>query len=225
MADEEAVDAFVHHALLGGNGDLPADLGVLALVGAVAGAVADGQRVAAGLFEEVDGLQGVGVGGSGTENVILHTGQHAQLALDGDAEGMCILDDLAGQLHVVLVGQAGTVDHHGGVAAGDAGFDALKALAVVEVQGNGYGAVGTVFFDGVADVLGTLLLGFQRAVHEVQLAAHEGVGSLGTLQDRTAAQQLVDADSGLDLPHAVHVEGTLTVMILVGGFQNRSHWY
>ena len=67
----------------------------------------------------------------GAEDVVLYAGQHAQLALDGDAVGMGVLDDFAGQFHVVLIGQAAAVDHDGGVSAVDAGLDALQRLAVV----------------------------------------------------------------------------------------------
>lgn len=104
------MNALVHHALLGRNGNLAANLGVLALVRAVAGAVADGQRVAAGLFEEVNRLNRVGVGAGRGKNVILHARQNAQFALDGNAIGMGKLDDLAGQLDILLIGQAASVD-------------------------------------------------------------------------------------------------------------------
>ena len=225
MADQESVNALVEHALLGGDGDLAADAGVLALVGAVAGAVADGQRVAAGLFEKVHRLHGVGVGGGGAEHMVLHAGQHAQLALDGDAVGMGVLDHLAGQLHVVLIGQAAAVDHDAGVAARDAGLDAFQRSAVVQVQRHGDGAFGAVFPDGVAQDLGAFLLVRQAAVHKVGRAAQVGVGGLGPLQDGRRVQQLVDADGRLHLADTVHIESPLAVAVLVRRFQDRAHGY
>ena len=38
-----------------------------------------------------------------------------------------------GQFHVVLIGQAAAVDHDGGVAAGDAGLDALQRLSLIHI--------------------------------------------------------------------------------------------
>ena len=55
MGHQGALDALVIHALLDGDGDLAAQLHVLALAGAVHGAVADGQGVHPGLFEELNG--------------------------------------------------------------------------------------------------------------------------------------------------------------------------
>ena len=94
------------------------------------------------------------------------------------------LDDLAGQFNVLLVGQAAAVDHHGGVAAVDAGLDALDALAVIQMQRNRHRAVRAVLLHRVADALCADLLGLERAVHEVQFAAHKGVGGLRALQNR-----------------------------------------
>ena len=199
MADQIALDALVQHALLRRNRDFAADLRVLALVRAVAGAVADGQRVAAGLLEEIDRLHRVGVGARRGEHVILHARQHAQLALDAHAVGMRQLDDLAGQFNVLLVGQAAAVDHHGGVAAVDAGLDALDALAVIQMQRNRHRAVRAVLLHRVADALCADLLGLERAVHEVQFAAHKGVGGLRALQNRAGMEQLVDSNRRLNL--------------------------
>ena len=61
MADKIAGNALMLNALLDGNGNLVADFGILALVGAMAGAVADGEGVAAGLLEEIHGLQRIGI--------------------------------------------------------------------------------------------------------------------------------------------------------------------
>ena len=67
------------------------------LVGAVAGADGDGQRVAAGLGDELLHLFGMGVGGvvGGDLDVVLDAGQSAQLGLDDDAVVVSVLNDLA----------------------------------------------------------------------------------------------------------------------------------
>ena len=68
----------------------------LELVSAVAGADGDGQRVAAGLGDELLDLFGAGVGGlvCGDLHVVLDTGERAQLGLDDHAVVMGVLDDL-----------------------------------------------------------------------------------------------------------------------------------
>ena len=70
----------------------------LELISAVAGADGDGQRVDAGLGDELLDLFGTGVGSicSGNVDLVLNAGQGAELAFDHDAVVMGILDDLAG---------------------------------------------------------------------------------------------------------------------------------
>ena len=157
--------------------------------------------------------------------MVLHPGQHTQLPFHGDAVGVGVFHHFPGEFHILLVGQAAAVDHHAGVAGVDAGFDGFQALAVVQVQSDGDGAVFAVFFHGVPDVFGARFLGLGAAVHKVQLSAHIGVGGLGPLEDRPRAQQLVDADGGLDLADTVHVEGSLAEAVGVGGGQNSAHGY
>ena len=217
MADQGAEDAQAVDALLDGYGYLAAELGVLALVGAVLGAVADGQRVHAGLLDELHGVQRVGVGAGLGEDVILLAAEHAQLALDADAERVSVLDDLAGQLYVLLQGQGRAVYHDGGVAAVDGRDAAVEVLAVVEVQHHGDGASLTVLPDGVGDAARADLLVLQRAVGEVHAAAHEGVGEVCALQDGGAAEGLVHFDDCLGLCHGVDVERALRVVVLFSG--------
>ena len=157
--------------------------------------------------------------------MILHARQNAQFALDGNAVGMGKLDDLAGQLDVLLIGQAASVDHDGRIAAVDARLDALEALAMIQMQRDRNRAVLAVFAHGVADALCADALGFHRAVHEVEFAAHKGVGCFRALQNGAGMQQFMDANRRLDLPDAVHVERALTIAVLIRRFQNRSHRY
>ena len=157
--------------------------------------------------------------------MILNARQNAQLALDGNAVGMGELDDLAGQLDVLLIGQAASVDHDGRIAAVDARLDAFEALAMIQMQRNRHRTVLAVFAHGVADALCADALGFHRAVHEVEFAAHKGVGCFRTLQNGAGMQQFMDANRRLNLPDAVHVERALTIAVLIRRFQNRSHRY
>jgi hypothetical protein len=78
----------------------------LELVGAVAGADGNGQRVAAGLADKFLHVLGTGVGGILRLDIdgILNAGQCAQLGLNDDAVIVGILHDLAGQRDIVLKG-------------------------------------------------------------------------------------------------------------------------
>ena len=80
---------------------------------------------------------GLGVDRLGGHHVVLDAGQHAELAFDGDVVLVGVLDDLAGQLDVLLVGVVRAVDHHRGEAGVDARLAQLEGVAVVEVQGEG----------------------------------------------------------------------------------------
>ena len=155
--------------------------------------------------------------------MILYAGQHAQLAFHGDAVGMGILDNFPGQGHVVLIGQAAAVNHHGGIAAIDAGFDGFQRFAVIQVQGDGNGAVRAELLYDVTDVLCALPLSLRRTVHEVLLSAHKSVGGFRSLENRGGAKQLMNPDGRFDLTKAIHVEGGLAVTIAVSGLQNRAH--
>ena len=225
MGHQGALDALVVHALLDGDGDLAAQLHVLALAGAVHGAVADGQGVHPGLLEELNGGEGVGVGGVGGKDVVLHAGQHAQLALHGHAAGVGVLDHLAGELHILLKGEGGAVDHHGGVPPLDGGHAGVEVLAVIQVEHHGDGAVLGELLHRLGDVAGPLLLVLQGAVCKVHPAAHEGVGQVGPLQNGRGAEHLVYGDDRLGLGHGVDVEGPLGIAIFHGGVQNRTQRY
>ena len=149
--------------------------------------------------------------------MILLAAEHAQLALDADAQGVSVLDDLAGQLYVLLQGQGRAVYHDGGVAAVDGRDAAVEVTAVVEVQHHGDGTVLAVLLYGVGYAARADLLVLQRAVGEVHAAAHEGVGEVGALQYGGAAEGLVHLDDGLGLSHGVDVERALRVVVLFGG--------
>ena len=86
-------------------------------------------------LDEVLDLVGLGVDRLGRHHVVLDAGQHAQLALDRDVVLVGVLDDLAGQLDVLLEGVVRAVDHDRREAGVDAGLAQLEGVAVVEVQG------------------------------------------------------------------------------------------
>ena len=111
----------------------------LELVCAVAGADGDGQRVAAGLGDELLDFFGMGVGGlvCGDLHFVLDAGQRAELRLDDDAAVMRVLNDLLGDLDVLCERLGGGVDHNGGEAAVDAGLAGLEVGAVVQMQNDG----------------------------------------------------------------------------------------
>ena len=225
MAHQGAEDALMQQALLGGDGDLLAQLRALALVGAVHGAVADGQRVHLGLLDELHRVQRVGVGGTGAEHMVLHTGQHAQLSLHRNAPLVGVFYHLAGELDVLFKGQGRAVDHHAGVAAGNGCLAGVEVPAVVQMQSHGDGAVLTVFLHRIADVLRAHLFVLQGGVHEIGTPAHKAVGQVRALQNGGAAEHLVHLDGGLGLGHGVHVERALGVVFFFSGFQNRAQRY
>ena len=111
----------------------------LELIGAVAGADGDGQRVAAGLGDELLHLLGAGVGRivGGDLDLILDAGQGAQLGLHDNAVVVGILHDLLGDLDILGKGLGGGVDHDGGEAAVDAALAGLKVGAVIQMQHDG----------------------------------------------------------------------------------------
>ena len=96
------------------------------LVGAVAGADGEGQRVDAGALGEFDRLVGVGdvlEAGAAGAVAVFHAAEYADFAFDGDAALVGVVDDLAGDLDVLFKGGGrlavfleGAVHHHLGEA-------------------------------------------------------------------------------------------------------------
>ena len=135
------------------------------------------------------------------------------------------LDHFPGQGDVILEGQAGAVDHNGGIASvhgGDAGF---HGFAVVQVEGYGDGTVFCVLFDGLGDVVRADLLIFQCAVGEVCAAAHKGVCQIRALNNGGGAEHLMNLDDGFGLGNGVDVKRALGVIVFFRCFQNGSHRY
>ena len=189
------------------------------LVGAVAGADGDGERVDAGAGHEVARLHGVGqqhvVGelACGADAVFLarlarlQRAQAAQFALDRDADGVCHLAHASRHVDVVVVAGGGlgvfaqrAVHHHAGEARADGLQAHGRAGAVVLVQHDGQARVRLsrgqhhVAQVGLARVLARAGRGLQD---------HRAVGGLGRLHDGLDLLQVVDVEGG----HAVAVAG------------------
>ena len=135
---------------------------------------------------------------------------------------MGVLHHLPGQLNVLLQGQGGAVDHHGGVAPLNGGGAGIEVLAVVQVENDGDGGVRPVLLHGGGDVPRALLLVLQGALGEVHPAAHEGVGQIRPLEN---GEGLVHLNDGLGLGHGVHVKGPLGVIVLLGGLHQGPQRY
>ena len=164
----------------------------LELVSAVARANGDGKTVTAGTGDEFFNVLGTGVGAVlGLDaDIVLHARERAELGLDDDAVVVRILDDLAGESDIVLEGLAAAVDHDGGEAAVNAALAELKAVAVVEMQG---------------DRKAGLLLG---SLHELDEIGVVGIGAraAGDLQNDGGLDLGSSLGDALDDLHVVDVE-------------------
>ena len=111
----------------------------LELVGAVTGADSNGQRITAGLGDELLHFLGMGIGGSLGRNhdFILNAGQGAQLRFHHNTVVVGIFHHLAGNGNVLGKRLGGCVDHNGGKAVFNTGAAGLKAVAVIQMQHDG----------------------------------------------------------------------------------------
>ena len=185
------------------------------LIGAVAGADGDGQRVAAGLGDELLHLFGAGVAGIlGLDlHLVLHAGQGAQLGLDHHAVVVGVLHDLLGDLDVLGKGLGAGVDHDGGEAAVDAGLAGLKVRTVVQVQGDG--DLGALDDSGLYQLDQIGVVGI-------------GSGALGDLKNQGRLLFLGGLGDALDDLHVVDVEsadGVTAVISLLKHFGSSDQWH
>ncbi len=224
MGDQHPEDAFVHQAFPDGNGNLPAQLYILPLTGPMHGAVADGQAIHTGFFEEFHRVHGIGVGAPSAKDVVFHAGQHPQLSLHRYTAGVGVLHHLAGQLDVILEGKAAAVNHNAGVSPRDGGLDAVHIPAVVQVKHHRHRAVLPEFLDCVPDVFGSPNLILQSGVHKIGTPPHETVCQVRPLQNSGRAEHLMDLDGGLGLGDRVDIKSSLGVTVLGGSLQQRPKW-
>ena len=104
---------------------------------AVSGADGDGQAVAAGALDELDGHVHVGVHVVGTAITLGGLADVAELGLDRGAVGVGKSHDLLDAANILFEGQAGGVAHDAREAGLDAAADVLELRAVVEVKRHG----------------------------------------------------------------------------------------
>ena len=199
-------DAFlVQGALLGSE-----------LVSAVGGADGDGQGVTTGAGHELFDFLGTGVGSSlsGDVDFVFDASQGAQLSLDNNTVIVSVLNDLLGDLDVLLEGLGRSVDHDGSEAAVDAGLAGLEAVAVVQVQSDGN--------------FGALDNSSLNQLHQVGVVG-VSAGTLGNLQDNGSLLLLASLGDSLNDFHVVDVESTNSVAAVVSllehlGSSNKSHF-
>ena len=197
------------------------------LVGAVAGADGDRQRVELRLPDEVGGLLRVGqqllarhrrLGAVAVLLVAAHGLQRAQaaeLALDGDAQRVRHVDHLAGDVDVVVVagdglavGLQAAVHHHRAEAEVDRALAHRRALAVVLVHDQRH--LGPGLERGLDQVLDEGLAG---------VLAGAGAG----LQDDRRADLGGGGHDRLHLLQVVDVEGRDAVAVFGGVVQQLAH--
>ncbi len=190
------------------------------LVGAMAGADRDRQRVDPGGGDEILGLRRVGQQhvvaelALGTDAVLLaglaglERAQAAEFALDRDADRMRDLADLARDLDVVVVGRRGlgvleqrAVHHHAGEARADRLDADRRRGAVVLVQHDGE--------------VGVRLDGGEHQVAQVGLAGVLARASRG-LQDHRRHRLLRRLHDRVDLLEVVDVERRHAVAVFGG---------
>ena len=190
------------------------------LVGAVAGAHRDGERVDAGAGHEVDRLIGIGeqlierqlaLGAVAVfffAGAALERAEAAELALDRNAEAVRDVDHLAGDRDVVLVARRRlavvlerAVHHDAGEAHADRADARVGSVAVVLVHHDG-----------------DLGIELRRGQHQVAQEEVVGVlaGAARGLDDDRALGGAGGLHDRLDLLHVVDVEGAHAVAVFGG---------
>ena len=178
----------------------------LELVGTVAVADGNGQRVHAGQLDELNGFIGVGVSpalGVATALftvVVLSADEHAEFALDHAIMLVGVLNDLSADLNILFERIMRGVDHHAGETLVDALLAQFEAVTVIQMDRDGDG--------------GQLDRGVDQPleVHRMGVIA----GSLGDLQHHWGLLFLAGLNDGLEQLHVVHVESTEGVFALQG---------
>ena len=177
----------------------------LELVGAMACADGNGQRVAARFFNKVHSLIGIREGMLGILYVFLNAGQLAKLGLYPDTAGMGVFHNLLGNGDIFLVRQGGTVDHDGGEAAVDAVLAHLKGRTMVQMDA-----------DRNAGVLNQ---GSLDQLHDVDLAGiFSGAGR--NLQNHRRLLFRGSTHNALNDFHIVDVKRTNGEFAFIGSFKH-----
>ena len=138
---------------------------------------------------------------SGNFNIILDAGQSTQLSLNHHAVVVSVLNNLLGDLDVLLERLGGGVDHNGGKAAVDTALTSLEVGAVVQVQSDGN--------------VGALDDSSLNQLHQVGVVGI-GAGALGDLEDQGSVDLAGSLSDTLDDLHVVNVESADSVAAVVG---------
>ncbi len=162
----------------------------------MAGSNADSQRVATGAGGKVNHLFGLGVVALLGGHLVLHAGQHAQLALHRHVILVGVLHHLARNPDILLIGQGAAVIHHTAETHVDAALASLKAVAVVQVEHN----LGML----AAQLLGILHSPFGHVAQQGGVGIF--AGPLGHLQNHRALGLHCGHNDGLHLLHIVEIE-------------------
>jgi hypothetical protein len=115
----------------------------LELIGAVAVADGDGERIHPGLFHERDRLVRVGVAAAFGVTaaflaiVVLRANQHAEFAFHDTIVLVGVVHNLPANLHVFIERLVRSIDHHTGETFIDTFLAKLEGIAVVQVNGDG----------------------------------------------------------------------------------------
>ena len=141
---------------------------------------------------------------------VFHAGEHTEFAFDSHIMLVCIVNDLFGKSHVLLIGKMRAVDHHRREAAVDAALAQLERIAVVEVKGD-LGIFPSEFF-GV----------FNGALCHVAQQGGVGIvaGAFGNLKDNGGALLGCGLDDCLKLLHVVEVESGNSIAAFDGLFEH-----
>ena len=168
----------------------------LELVGAVRGADGDREGVAAGLGRELDHFLGLRVVALLGLDFVFDAGEDAELGLDRHVVLVRVVDDLLGELDVVLERKGAAVDHDRREAGVNAALASLVAVAVVEVEDD--------LRLLAAEFLGVLNRAFGHVAENrgVRVLAR----ALGDLHDDGRLGLDRGLDDGLHLLHRVEVE-------------------
>ena len=121
--------------------------------------------------------------------------ENAEFAFDGYVIFVGVVDNLGGELHVLVVGERRTVDHDGREAVLYAGLAQFKRVAVVEVQND-------------RNFAAELLCVFGRALGHVAQKRLVGVLARAARNLKDYGRFCFDAslDDGLHLFHVVEVK-------------------
>ena len=178
------------------------------LISAVARSDGDGKGVASGALNELLNVLRTGVGGilSGNVDLVLYSGESAKLGLNYDAVIMGVLNDLLGDLDVLLEGKSGLVDHNGGEAAVDAALAELEAVAVVEMDNDGEIKAGSLL------CIGNRCLDELHKINVLCIVA----GALGDLEDKRSTKLDSGLGDALNYLHVVNVESADSVTAVIG---------